>query len=179
MGFFDQGGQQYDPNMPTTTPDSIPAGDYEADIKEVELKPTKDGRGEYVKLRHDIIGPSHQGRVIFANINISNPSQAAESIGRQQLNELQGATGVYALRAPQDLQQFAGRRVIIKVSRKEDKEYGDSQGYKNEIKGWKAMAGSQMPQTSPSQTVPTQSAPQQQSQLPGVGTSQPGNNPPW
>jgi hypothetical protein len=173
MGFFDQGGQTYDANMPSSTPDSIPAGDYTANITEVEIKPTKDGRGEYVKVRHDITGPTHQGRVLFTNINISNPSQTAENIGRQQLNELQGAAGVHALRQPQDLQQFVGRQVSIKVSTKKDEEYGDSKGFKNEIKGWKAIAGSQMPQSQPASQ---QAASQQQSQLPGTGG---GAQPPW
>jgi hypothetical protein len=50
--------------------DPLPAGWYSATIAGAELKPTKDGSGQYIKVRYDITGPSHQGRVVFGNVNI-------------------------------------------------------------------------------------------------------------
>lgn len=150
MGFFDQGGQNYDVNMPSGEFESIPAGEYEVDITEVSLENGRNAGSEYLKVRHDIVGPSYQGRVLFQNITVSNQNAKAETIGRQQLNQLQGATGVSALRSAADLQQFVGKRVLARVVIEKDKtQYADKNGKKNRVKGWKAIAGSQMPQVQP------------------------------
>jgi hypothetical protein len=52
----------------------LPAGWYSATISQSELKDTKAGNGQYIKLRYDITGPTHQGRVVFGNLNIKNPN---------------------------------------------------------------------------------------------------------
>jgi hypothetical protein len=44
----------------------LPAGWYSATISQSELKDTKAGNGQYIKLRYDITGPTHQGRVVLA-----------------------------------------------------------------------------------------------------------------
>ena len=182
MGFFDQGGQQYDPNDPNKFAsefEAVPAGNYEADITQAELKDGRKRGSQYVNLRHDIVGPSYQGRVLFGRITVSNPNSQAEKIGRKQLYQLQGATGVHAIRTPQDLQQFVGKRVTITVSceREEDpaqQQYADKRGMKNNVKAWKAIAGSQMPQVQPSVT-PQQ--PQQPNTAPAANGTQ--SKAPW
>ena len=63
-----QGNGNYDP---------LPPGWYTATITAAELKPTKDGSGQYIKVRYDITGPTHQGRVVFGNLNIKNASAKA------------------------------------------------------------------------------------------------------
>ena len=45
----------------------LPAGWYTATITKAELKTTSAGNGQFIKLRYDITGPSHQGRVVFGN----------------------------------------------------------------------------------------------------------------
>lgn len=172
MGFFDQGGQNYDANMPSGQFESIPAGEYEADITQIELRKGKNIGSEFLAIRHDIVGPSQQGRVLFQNITVSNQNSQAETIGRQQLNQLQGATGVAALRSAADLQQFVGKRVIVRVVReKDDTQYQDKDGFRNSIKSWKAIAGSQMPQVQPIATS------QQPNQAPAGNAAQ--SNAPW
>ena len=64
--------------------DPLPAGWYNATIGGAEIKQTKAGTGEYIAIRYDITGPTHQGRVIFGNLNIKNANPQAESIGYQQ-----------------------------------------------------------------------------------------------
>jgi len=75
----------------------LPAGWYLATITSAELMTTKAGTGQYIKVRYDILGPTHQGRVVFGNLNIRNPSAKAEEIGLQQLGELMGAVGLSRL----------------------------------------------------------------------------------
>lgn len=125
----------------------IPAGWYNARITETEVKSTKAGNGSYIKIRYDIIGPSHQGRVIYGNINLSNPNQQAEQIGIQQLGSLTRAIGIDVI---SDSDQLINAEIQIKLSVKKDTtgQYNDS----NDVKGFKAIDGF-MPPMSPTPAV--------------------------
>lgn len=110
----------------------LPAGWYSATINKAEIKPTKDGTGQYIAIRYDITGPTHQGRVVFGNINIRNKSEKAEEIGRAQLGDIMRSLG---LRQVSDTDQLVGGNLQIKLDIKTD-DYGT----KNEVKGFKSSA---------------------------------------
>ena len=126
----------------------LPAGWYTAAISQSELKDTKAGNGQYIKLRYDITGPTHQGRVVFGNLNINNPNPKAEEIGRQQLGEIMRAIGLAKVT---DTDQLIGGQIAIKLEVKQDPQYGAS----NEVKGFKSVSGSAAPAVS----MPTSEAP--------------------
>ena len=142
--------------------DPLPPGWYTATINKADLQPTKDGSGQYIKVRYDITGPSHQGRVVFGNLNIKNASAKAEEIGRQQLGELMRAIGLAKVT---DTDQLIGGSLQIKLSiRPADGQY-EAQ---NEVKGFKAVTGS----------APTFAAPAQQAAAaPAAATGKAA--PPW
>ncbi len=143
----DQGGS-YEP---------LPAGEYLAKIVDSSLQDTKAGTGQYIKLRFDVMGPTHQGRVVFTNINIRNPNPKAEEIGRQQLGSILRAIGLASLT---DTDQLVGGELSIKVTVKNDPTYGPG----NEVKGFKAISGSPAPAPAANQAAP---------QAPAA------NKPPW
>lgn len=116
----------------------LPAGWYTVTISQAELKATKAGTGQYIKLRYDVTGPTHQGRVVFGNLNIKNPNPKAEEIGRQQLGDIMRAIGLAKVT---DTDQLIGGQIAIKLDVKEDAQYGPS----NEVKGFKSVSGSQAP----------------------------------
>ena len=116
----------------------LPAGWYTATISQSELKATKAGNGQYIKLRYDITGPSHQGRVVFGNLNIKNANPKAEEIGRADLGEIMRAIGLAKVT---DTDQLIGGQIGIKLSIKDDAQYGAS----NEVKGFKSLSGSAAP----------------------------------
>jgi hypothetical protein len=116
----------------------LPAGWYTASITDAELKTTKLGNGQYIKVRYTISGPTHQGRVVFGNLNVRNPNPKAEEIGRQQLGELMRAIGVTSVK---DTDQLIGGNLAIKLDVRVSEQYGDS----NDVKGYKAVAGSVAP----------------------------------
>lgn len=118
--------------------DPIPAGTYTASITQANLRDTKDGTGKMIAVRYDITGPSHQGRVIFSNINIRNKSPKAEEIGRQQLGDIMRAIGLASL---QDTDQLIGGQLQIKV----DIEKKEGYEARNQVKGFKALSGSPAP----------------------------------
>ena len=134
----------------TSNFEPLPAGWYSATISGAEIKQTKAGTGEYVAVKYSITGPTHQGRVVFANLNIKNPNPKAEEIGRQQLGEVMRAIGLARV---DDTDQLIGGSLSIKLEVKSSEQYGDS----NEVKGFKAVAGGSMP--TPGLTMPVLATP--------------------
>jgi hypothetical protein len=115
----------------------LPAGWYTAVVNGAEIKVTKAGTGKYIAVRYDITGPTHQGRVVFGNLNIKNPNATAEKIGREQLGEIMRAIGLATV---QDTDQLIGGQLMIKLDVRESEQYGAS----NDVKGFKS-AGSTPP----------------------------------
>ena len=116
----------------------IPPGTYQATIHSAELKDTKARTGQYIKLRFDIVGPTHQGRVVWSNLNIRNASPQAEEIGLKQFNQLLRAIG---LKSCNDTDLLHGGNCIIKVGIESNDQYGDQ----NTIKAYEALSGSPSP----------------------------------
>jgi hypothetical protein len=133
--------------------DPVPPGWYTASITQAELKPTKDGSGQYIKLRYDITGPAHQGRVVFGNLNIKNASAKAEEIGRQQLGDLMRAIGLAKVT---DTDQLIGGQLQINLT---VKPATDQYAAGNEVKGFKALSGGSPAPAFASAPAPTQAAP--------------------
>ena len=129
----------------------IPAGWYTAAIVGAESKTTKAGTGNYIAVRFDVIGPEHQGRVVWCNLNTRNPNPKAEEIGRQQLGDIMRAIGLSKL---EDTDQMLGGNLSIKVTVKNDPNYGPG----NEVKAFKAIEGSTPPVAAPAATAPAASS---------------------
>jgi hypothetical protein len=128
----------------------LPAGWYTAVVNGAEIKNTKAGTGQYIAVRYDITGPTHQGRVVFGNLNIKNPNPKAEEIGRQQLGELMRAIGLTTV---QDTDQLIGGQLSIKLDVRESEQYGAS----NDVKGFKANGSA--PPSAKAAAAPTKAAP--------------------
>ena len=113
----------------------LPDGWYDARITEAQLGATKAGTGEKISMRYDILGPTHQGRVVYGNLNIRNPSAVAERIGREQLHDIMLAIGLASI---EDTDQLVGGTCQIKIKTRPAKDGYDA---RNEIAGWKASGG--------------------------------------
>jgi Protein of unknown function (DUF669) len=109
----------------------VPAGWYLSTIHSAEVKATKAGNGQYIKVRYDLVGGEHAGRVVFANLNTRNSSEKAQEIGRQQLGEIMRCIGLATI---QDTDQLVGGTLEIKLSVRDDPQWGVS----NEVKGFRA-----------------------------------------
>lgn len=128
------------PKPTTGNFEPLPAGWYTVVVNGAEIKNTKAGTGQYIAVRYDVTGPTHQGRVVFGNLNIKNPNPKAEEIGRQQLGELMRAIGLSAL---QDTDQLIGGQLSIKLDVRESEQYGAS----NDVKGFKSNGAAPMAAT--------------------------------
>lgn len=65
--------------------DPIPAGEYTLKAVEAEEKQTAKGDGSYIKVKFEVTKGDYEGRLIWGNFNINNPSEKAQRIGRQQI----------------------------------------------------------------------------------------------
>ena len=133
----------------TSNFEPLPEGWYNATITGAEVKDTKAGDGKYIACKYTVTGPSHQGRVVFGNLNIKNASTKAEEIGRQQLGEIMRAIGLAKVT---DTDQLIGGNLGIKLSVKTGEYAG------NEIKGYRALGGA-APAVAPFKPVATSAAP--------------------
>jgi hypothetical protein len=116
----------------------LPEGWYNAVINKAEIRDTKDKTGQYVAVRYDVTGPTHQGRVVFGNINIKNKSTQAEEIGRQALGSIMRAIGLSRV---DDTDQLIGGALQIKLSIRTQEGYEPT----NDVRGYKSLGGASMP----------------------------------
>jgi hypothetical protein len=123
----------------------LPAGWYNATITKAELRDTNDKTGQYISVRYDITGPTHQGRVVFGNLNIKNKSTKAEEIGRSDLGSLMRAINLARVT---DTDQLIGGNLSIKLDirpSRTDASTGKTYEPSNDVKAYRASEGSTAP----------------------------------
>lgn len=136
-------GQNYDVNDLPQENDyaPLPAGWYRVNALESDVARTRDREGAYLKLRLGVVGPTHEGRIIFANVTLQNKSSKAVEIGQKQMGSLIRACG---MSRASDSADFLGKTFEVKVAIRKSEEYGDQ----NEVKAYRAVEG--IPQNAPS-----------------------------
>lgn len=123
---------------PQASFDPIPADDYTAMIVDSEMKPTKNGMGEYLQLVFEVCDGDYTGRKIFARLNLNNPNQTAVDIAQRELSAICHAVGVLT---PNDSMDLHDKPMTIKVKIRQSPGY-DPQ---NEISAYKPLGGGSSP----------------------------------
>lgn len=129
----------------------IPAGKYLAVITETEMKPTKNGSGQYLQLVFQILDGPFKGRFVWARLNLQNPNPTTVQIARQELSAICRAVGVMQ---PNDSVELHGVPLVVHVNTKKRKDTGE---LTNEIKGYskrEALANSAAPAQASNPTPP-------------------------
>lgn len=133
----------------------LPAGDYQAIITESETKATKDGQGQYLRLKLQIQGGEFAGRVLFDRLNLWNNNQQAQEIAQGALSAICHAVGILQVG---DSQELHNRPLIATVK---VKPASGNYEANNEIKGYKAAQLATAPAFMPpqAQAAPAANAP--------------------
>lgn len=97
---------------PASTFQPVPPGEYAVMITDSEMKGTKDGKGEYLKLTFKIIQGEFENRFIWANLNLINQSSQAQEIAERELSAICHAIDVMV---PEDSQELHGIPMCAKV----------------------------------------------------------------
>ena len=120
---------------PSSSFDPIPAGWYKAIISNSEMKPTRDGYGEYLSLTLQVIEGQYENRLVFARLNLKNANDKAVDIARKDLAAICRAVGVMSPQASEELHDIP---LMIKVKvRPASGDYEAS----NDIGGYKTVEG--------------------------------------
>jgi hypothetical protein len=139
---------QFDPNtVPDDEFDPVPNGTYLAQIVESDLKATKNGNGQIIKLKWAIMDGPQKGRFVFDNINYRNTNAQAEEIGAKQFKKIIKAVGLAVV---SDTTQLHLRPARITV---------EADGQYTRVKRYEPAGGGAPPSTV---SLPVANEPQQQ-----------------
>ena len=88
-------GQTFDASTvePLGTFEVLPPGKYVAQIIASEMRPTKDGMGQYLYLEIDILEGAARGRRLFDRLNLINGNSEAVQIAQRTLSSICHAVG--------------------------------------------------------------------------------------
>ena len=104
---------------PTSGKDPIPAGKYVASISASEMKPTKNGNGQYLEFEYQVLEGEHRGRKVWSRHNLHHPNVQAVQIARSELSAICRAVGVMAPKDSAELHNLP-LTVTVKVKQRED-----------------------------------------------------------
>ena len=136
---------------PSAGKDPLPAGKYVATISASEMKPTKNGTGQYLEIEYQIIDGEHKGRKLWSRHNLQHPNAQAVQIARGELSAICRAVGVMT---PKDSAELHGLPLTITVKLQKRQDNGESA---NEIAAWskkEAAAGVPQQQTGAANGAP-------------------------
>lgn len=117
-----------DPNVAF---EPIPAGDYVAAVVASEMKPTKNGAGEYLQLEMEVLEGPHKGRKVWDRLMLKHTNSQTVAIARSTLSALCRAIGVMQ---PKDSLELHNLPVLVKVACKKRDDTGE---ITNVVKGYK------------------------------------------
>ena len=113
----------------------IPAGEYTMAIIDSEMKPTKNGQGQYLQLALQVLDGDYKGRMVWDRLNLVNPNQTAVEIARRTLSAICHAVGKLQVTDSSELHNVP---MLVRVSvRPADGQYDAS----NEVKAYKRIEG--------------------------------------
>ena len=151
--------------------DPIPNGIYTVQITGSEAKQNHKRNGSYVKIEFTIVDKSFNGRKLWHNFNLFNPSETAQNIGRAEIKHCILACGLPD--TTKDTSYLHGKMLKVKVAIVDQK---NEYGLTNVIKDFLPLDGTKQPapqnaeQYSPQQPAPHvdqfQPVPQQPMQQP-------------
>jgi hypothetical protein len=125
---------------------ALPPEKYRVMISRASYVATAAGTGFRIPLQLTIVGGDHNGRTIFEGLNVVNPNETAQQIGKQRLAEILDALGIERSDFS-DTDQLEGGMLIAKVTRSRIKDavqrekYGDDDGNQNGVARFFAEEG--------------------------------------
>jgi hypothetical protein len=132
---------EVDPNVGF---DPIPAGKYLVVITNSEMKPTKNGKGEYLELEMEVLEGQYKGRRLWDRLTLKHPNEMTVTIARGMLSSICRAVNVMK---PNDSVELHNLPLIASVGCKKRDDTGD---LTNVVKGYaKRDAGNTETRPSP------------------------------
>jgi hypothetical protein len=122
---------------------TIPTGVYPMVIVDSDYLETAAKTGHYLKLKIQCLDEQIGKRVLFENLNLDNPNDTAVQIAKAALKEIAEAVGHPTPDKIDHSEELHDVPMLVSVVRKKAKEnrqqFADSDGFENEIRGYKAI----------------------------------------
>lgn len=123
---------EVDPNVAF---EPLPPGEYLAVVVASEMKPTKNGAGEYLQLELEVIDGPHKGRKVWDRLMLKHSNSQTVAIAKGTLSALCRAVGVLV---PRDSSELHNLPVVVKVACKKRDDTGEQT---NVVKGYSRKGG--------------------------------------
>ncbi len=120
---------------------SLPAGRYPATIIDSDYKATKSGEGMCLHLVFAITEGEYAGRQLRDFLTLEHTNEQTVNIAKAKLKELAVAAGHKNPDRVEDTDELHGPLTVV-VTRKEDKDWGDDDGFVNRIQRYMAKDAS-------------------------------------
>ncbi len=136
---------------PSFGKDPLPAGSYVAAITASQMKPTKNGAGQFLELEYQVLDGPSRNRKLWSRHNLQHTNAQAVQIARGELSAICRAVGVLT---PKDSAELHNLPLTITVRCKKRQDTGE---LANEIAGWAKKEGTGTTPTQPGQapTIPS------------------------
>ncbi len=115
---------------PSSGKDPLPAGKYLAAIVASQMKPTKNGAGQYLELEYQVLEGEHKGRKAWSRHNLHHTNQQTVQIARGELSAICRAIAVMT---PKDSAELHNLPLTITVKVKPRDDNGEPT---NEVMAW-------------------------------------------
>lgn len=117
---------------------ALPEGQYVVIATGSEMKPTKNGQGQFLQIVFEVLDGQQKGRKLWARLNLVNGNQIAVDIANRELAAICRAVGVIK---PNDSAELHNRPLLVTVAVEVD----DRKREGNTIKKYEAVnAGASM-----------------------------------
>jgi hypothetical protein len=154
----------------------LPPGRYAAQIVNSEMRVTRAGTGQYLWLEMDVIEGPHQGRKIWDQLNLVNPSPQTVEIAQRTLSAICHAVGQLQVSDSEQL-HFRPLQVTlaVEIDSRDKLRPAEEQRKQNKVKGYAPLAGA-----APARPVASPSAaPARPAAAPARPAAAASTTPPW
>lgn len=110
-------------DVPADERDLLPAGEYDLQVIESELKDTKSGEGQQLVLTLEVVTGPHTNRRVWDRLNIRHTSADAQRIAQRALADLCLAIGIQSLRNSEEL-HFKPFKARVTIAEDKKGQYG-------------------------------------------------------
>lgn len=92
---------------------ALPEGQYVVIATASEMKPTKNGQGQFLQITFEVLDGPQKGRKIWARLNLVNGNQTAVDIAQRELGAICRAVGVIK---PNDSAELHNKPLLVTVA---------------------------------------------------------------
>jgi hypothetical protein len=153
---------------------ALPEGQYVVIATASEMKPTKNGNGQFLQFTFEVLDGPQKGRKVWARLNLVNQNQTAVDIAQRELGAICRAVGIIK---PNDSAELHNRPLLITVAVEVD----DRKREGNVIKKYEAInagGAATVNNAAPAGAAPWGGAAQQTAQ-PAAQQAAAASTPPW